>query len=259
MTNATHEMSFTEAIADLGADRSLITPQHWRSLETDGFAVVEGLIDPGWLFELRARFDRLIAEEGASAGSEHVPEAGTDRLCDLVNKGAVFDRVWTHPAVLAAFHHIIGRAFKFSSLNGRDVLKGQGVQDIHADWWQTREAGVHHTVNAIWVLDDFTADNGATRVIPGSHRSVLRPPEVLADTKATHPDEVLVRCTAGSVVLMNGHLWHGGTRNNSGARRRVFHAYYCAREHGQQIDQRRYIRPETSARLSPAARYLLDA
>jgi ectoine hydroxylase-related dioxygenase (phytanoyl-CoA dioxygenase family) len=68
----------------------------------------------------------------------------------------------------------------------------------------------------------------------------------------------VAECPAGSVVMINAHTWHGGTTNLSGKRRRVLHAYYTAREHPQQQDQRRWLLPETVAWLSPAQRWLLD-
>ena len=79
----------------------------------------------------------------------------------------------------------------------------------------------------------------------------------MADPFAPYPDEVKVLGLAGTVVIFNSHLWHGGTRNDSGRPRRALHSYFCRRGLKQQLDQRAYLRPETSARLSPAARYIL--
>ncbi len=76
----------------------------------------------------------------------------------------------------------------------------------------------------------------------------------------------LARCEPGTtrvaplsaVKSSSSHLWHGGTRNDSGRPRRALHSYFTRRANGQQLDQRRYIRPETLVRLSPAARFILD-
>jgi ectoine hydroxylase-related dioxygenase (phytanoyl-CoA dioxygenase family) len=107
------------------------------------------------------------------------------------------------------------------------------------------------------MLDDFTPDNGALRVVPGSHRSGRRPQEVLDDPRAPHPDEVLVTGRAGDVVVMNSHLWHGGTANRTAGRRLALHAFYCRADKPQQQYQKALLRPETVARLSPEARALL--
>ena len=117
---------------------------------------------------------------------------------------------------------------------------------------------MHMVCNSIWLLDDFTADNGATRVVPGSHRNGLAAREALADQWAPHPDQVLLTAPAGTVVVFNSHLWHGGTKNRSDRPRRALHSYFGRRSRGQQLDQKKYARPETLARLSPAARFILD-
>jgi len=107
------------------------------------------------------------------------------------------------------------------------------------------------------MLDDFTPDNGATRVIPGSHKWGTRPQDVLADPLATHPDEVLLRGTAGSIAVMNSHLWHGGTANRTTAPRLAMHAFYCRRDKPQQQYQKVLLRPETQASLTADERQIL--
>jgi ectoine hydroxylase-related dioxygenase (phytanoyl-CoA dioxygenase family) len=107
------------------------------------------------------------------------------------------------------------------------------------------------------MLDDFKEDNGATRVVPGTHLKKA-PQFCIEDRIADHPEQVLVTGKAGTVVVMNSHLWHGGTNNITGESRKVLHPYYVAREFKQQQDQRKYITKETYERISPAARYLLD-
>jgi ectoine hydroxylase-related dioxygenase (phytanoyl-CoA dioxygenase family) len=111
--------------------------------------------------------------------------------------------------------------------------------------------------NSIWLIDDFTELNGATRVVPGSHRSARLPREVMADPTGPHPGEVKLLGSAGTVIIFNSHLWHGGTVNVTSRPRRALHAYFCRRGLKQQLDQRAFVRPETLARLSPAARYIL--
>src|SRR6266699_3245262 len=75
---------------------------------------------------------------------------------------------------------------------------------------------------------------------------------------AAHPDEVRLIAPAGTVVVFNSHLWHGGTLNRGDGPRRALHSYFTRRANGQQLDQQKYIRPQTLARLSPAARFILD-
>ena len=59
-------------------------------------------------------------------------------------------------------------------------------------------------------------------------------------------------------MIFNSHTWHGGTKNNTNKPRRALHSYFCRRDQSQQLDQRKHLRPETVASLSPAARVVLD-
>ena len=74
---------------------------------------------------------------------------------------------------------------------------------------------------------------------------------------APHPDEVLLLGRAGSIAVMNAHLWHGGTANRSASPRLALHAFYCRRDTPQQQYQRALVRPEVQARLSPDVRDIL--
>src|SRR5260370_42094371 len=107
------------------------------------------------------------------------------------------------------------------------------------------------------MLDDFTTENGQLRVVPGSHQWRKRPQDSLADPNAPHPEEILVTGTAGTVVVMNAHLWHGGTANPTDRERRALHGFYCRYDIPQQQYQKRLLRPETQAALTPALRRIL--
>ena len=111
--------------------------------------------------------------------------------------------------------------------------------------------------NTVWMLDDFTPDNGATRMIPGSHKWGTRPQEILQDPLATHPDERLLIGPAGSIAVMNAHLWHGGTANRTDVPRLAMHAFYCRSDKPQQQYQKQLLRPEVQASLTPELRTLL--
>jgi|SRR5581483_4872172 len=247
------------ALAALGASEDVLTDEQRRSLDEDGFLVVPRLLSSDQVGALARRFDELVEEEGEQAGIEVHQEEGADRLSDLVNKDPIFDVVWTDPVQLAAAGHVLGwESVQFSSLNARSARPGYGLQGIHMDGPPAPAVGHYEVCNSLWMLDDFTEENGATRVVPGSHRWRLVPEDVVDDPMAPHPDQVLVTGEAGTLVVFNSHLWHGGTRNNSTAPRRAAHAYYSRRHREQQTVQRDYIRPETMARLTDAHRYLLN-
>ena len=208
--------------------------------------------------KITQRTDELIALEGQDAGKEVHQETGTTRLSDLVNKDPLFEICFTHPRVLAAIAHVLGGDLKLSSLNFRAALPGFGLQGLHADWGGAVEPGDYYVCNSIWLLDDFTDSNGATRIVPGSQRSGKTPRDVMTDPAQPHPDEILLTAPAGTVVIFNSHTWHGGTLNRTDHPRRAMHSYFTRRDQKQQLDQKAFIRPETYARLSPAARFILD-
>lgn len=255
--NSTAEMA--AGLAALGVTDATLGPQARADLDHNGYTVFPNVIDAAWLAALRDAFEQITAEEGENAGKEVNQMAGVRRLADLVNKSEVFDRIYTHPLVLAAANYVIGRPFKVHSINGHDPLPGHGQQALHPDWGGERpDLTVFHVMNSLWLLDDISPENGATRIVPGSHRWPGGPRDQMSDLTAPHPQEVYVTAPAGSVLVFNSHAWHGSTTNRSQRMRRVYHCAFIAREHPQQTSQRQYLRPETAARLSPAARYLLD-
>lgn len=253
-----------EALRELGVTDATLTEEEKKSLDEKGYVIFPDLINPTWLKQLQDAFEALMVKEGQAAGKEVHQEKGARRLADLMNKGEVFDGCYTHPKVLAAVNYIIKGEFKVSAMNGRDALPGEGLQPLHEDWNDFKEDGTYREIGdpsyvaiSLWMLDDFTETNGATRVVPGTH--LMKAPRFyIDDPLAPHPDQILLTGKAGTVAVMNSHTWHGGTQNNTNDKRRVLHPYYCARDFEQQQNQKEYIRKSTYDRISPAARYLLD-
>lgn len=92
---------------------------------------------------------------------------------------------------------------------------------LHADWTARSPGEPYFAVTALWMLDDFHDINGATRVVPGSHRDTRPLPKSLRQPLARHPAEKVITGKAGSVLLFNGHLLHSGRKNASGSPRRA--------------------------------------
>ena len=244
------------ALRELGVTAGLLTAAERAQLDADGFLPLPGVLSAAQLQVIRDRLGELSAAEGDQAGIEVHQEEGTDRLADLVNKDPVFEVCFTSPRVLAAVAHVLGD-FTLSSLNSRAALPGAGHQRLHTDWGEPVLAGDYQVCNSIWLIDDFTPGNGPTRLVPGSHRSGRLPGQVMADPEDSYPGEVTLLGQAGTVVIFNAHLWHGGTQNTTRRPRRALHSYFCRRGRKQQLDQQAYLRPETLGRLSPAARHIL--
>ncbi|MBU10411.1 MAG: phytanoyl-CoA dioxygenase [Gemmatimonadetes bacterium] len=251
-------MRCEEALAQLNASQDLLSHDEKQFLDEQGYLPLPEIMNHAQVDALRTRFDELVEEEGENAGTEVHQEAGTNRLSNLVDKGEIFEICFTHPRVLAAMRHVLGPDFRLSSLNGRAALPGQGLQGLHADWGTGVEPGDYYVCNSIWLLSDFTEQNGATRVVPGSNRSGQHPKDALDDPTAPHPDEVILTAPAGTVVVFNSHTWHGGTLNRSDEPRYGLHSYFTRRDQRQQTAQKALLSEETKARLSEAARVILD-
>ena len=227
-------------------------------LDEDGYLVLEHFMSEELLASVRRRVDELFAEEGDGAGSEFKQEPGCRRLANLVDKGPVFRQIITLSPPLDYVRHVLGPEIKLSSLNVRSVnpLWG-GTQPLHCDMAAVPDERGFWVCNTVWLLDDFTAANGPIRVVPGSHRWGQLPQEVLANPCATHPQEILLAGPAGTVVVMNAHLWHGGLPNRTDRPRTALHAFYCRRDKPQQQYQKKLLRPEVQASLSLELRGLL--
>ena len=164
-------MQTQDALAALGVTEHSLSRTDIEKLDRDGFLPLAGVLTAQQIARMTKRIDELIALEGEDAGKEVHQEAGTIRLSDLVNKDPVFTVCFTHPRVLAAISHVLRGDLKLSSLNFRAALPGSGLQALHADWGGAVAPGDYYVCNSIWLLDGFTASNGATRIVPGSQRA----------------------------------------------------------------------------------------
>jgi ectoine hydroxylase-related dioxygenase (phytanoyl-CoA dioxygenase family) len=249
-----------DAAGRLPSDRSDELDGALRSrLDESGYLVLEDVMSAEWLEALRRRIAELYDREADRAGAEFRQEPGCGRLANLVDKGEVFERVIADPRILAWVGHVLGPEFKLSSLNARTALPGSDPQPLHADMGAVADERGYWVCNTVWMLDDFTPDNGPLRVVPGSHRWGRLPKDAMGegDLRGPHPDEVRVTGRAGTVVVMNAHLWHGGHANRTGAPRTAVHAFYCRRDKPQQQYQKAMLRAEVQERLSPDLRRLL--
>ena len=237
----------------------LLTDKQKFKLDNLGYLILPNIIDSPWRRKLCQAFENIIHLEGKDAGQEAGQMTGVRRLADLVNKGSVFDSIYIQPLLLTCVAYILKQPFKIYSLNGHDPLPGQGQQALHSDGSKSVGPPVQHQlVNSMWMLDDFTANNGATRVIPGSHLEFRPINELVNDPMVTHPKEITLSAPAGSVAIFNGSIWHSCTKNNSSQARRALHCAFSLRHMVQQTDQRSHLRLETDTRLSPLSRYILD-
>jgi ectoine hydroxylase-related dioxygenase (phytanoyl-CoA dioxygenase family) len=256
------------ALASFGVTTGQLSDRERAALDADGFTVLPGILGPAEITAMNARLDEAIAVARELCGTDprrnpfpRYAAFDDDEIVlkDLVNCGPEFDIAISHPGVLAAVQAVLGDNLKLSYLHMRQPAAGAGHQDLHLDTYEDPAVHpVHYFCNTIWMLDDFTEDSGPTRFVPGSHRRGVDPRTAMGDPYADHPDQVLATGPAGSVIVFDGHVWHGGTRNHSGARRRGLFSAWVHRGSYPIEDQRKMLRPDTYARLDDARRFLLD-
>lgn len=251
-------MTINDALVELGVREDSLSADEKAQLDRDGFLPLYGILDQATVAAMNARLAELLEAEGERAGIEVHQEAGASRLSNLVDKGDIFKVCFTHPRVLAGISHVLQGDLRLSSLNHRAALPGQGLQHLHADWSGATQPGQFFVCNSIWLLDDFTSENGATRVVPGSHNSGKAPSDEMLSPADPHPREQVLVAPAGTVVIFNSHTWHGGTLNKTDKPRRALHSYFARRDQPQQTNQRASLRPETVAHLSEAEQAVLD-
>jgi ectoine hydroxylase-related dioxygenase (phytanoyl-CoA dioxygenase family) len=239
-----------DALKQCGVTGTTLAPGEQVALDRHGYLVFPDVIDAAWLDRLRAAFERAAGEGGQAA---QVQQSGTRHVDNLANKDAAFDGVYTHPKVLAAVYHVLHCSFRVFQLSGRDPLPGYGQQGLHTDWLPRGASEAFSVVTALWLLDDFTPNNGATRLIPGSHLLPRPLPKPMTAPASRHPNQTLILAKAGSVLVFNGHLWHSGTRNETNRPRRVLQCQFATRE----LIRSANTRLDVPERLPPAARYIL--
>ena len=182
---------------------------HARRLDEEGYVRLDGFIAPGRHRRIVERIDALFAEEGETAGSEFRQEPGARRLANLADKGDVFIDCVVDETVGQYLAHVLGPRFKLSSLNARSANPHSAQsQPLHIDAGALPDEIGYWVCNTVWLLYDFTTENGALRVVPGSPTARAGPQDVLGP-RATHPDEVLVTGRAGDLVVMNPILAQG--------------------------------------------------
>lgn len=209
---------------------------HVARIATEGYTILEGVVPDDLRRDLAAAVDRVEAAEDTPFGTNAFLGERTRRVFNLLGRDPGFGCVPLFAPVLRLAEQVLDDGLLLSSLTAIDMHPGQAAQPFHADDGSIPLPRPHLplTCVAIWALTDFTPDNGATRLVPGSHRAERRP------RSGEQPDgAVEAVMPAGSVLVYNGSLWHGGGPNRSGAPRRGIVCNYCAgwvrQEEGQPL------------------------
>lgn len=210
-----------------------------------------------------------------------IPEDEAQRLCEVLDAADerigieyVYDNAYArsvpcapalddgfmalvdNPQGLAVVERVMGRELVLGSMNARIVRPGDPGQGLHSDVpaVHRRVTGTPVMLQVVWMLDGFTVEKGATRIVPGSHRHPeAYPPQDRSIRHIVQPEG-----PAGSVMIFNGQCWHGGGGNSSRERRRaVFGHYRLDAWMRFQTDPALYVGEDQWSRMTERQRELL--
>lgn len=253
-----------ETLQDLPAPTSDLDRAR-RDLDVHGFCVVADALAPKTLAAVRYRVVEQAAGERA-LGVGDVDDADLERyiggagrglganrrVWTLVNKGAVFQELLLHTAVNELVAHLLGRPFLLSSIQANIVSPGDDALALHSDQGYVPRPWPLYpvTASAIWMLDDFTPNNGSTSVVPRTHvEHDPDPAGVLARARLIRRGGTPVCGRAGSVLVFDGRIVHGTSVNTTDRPRLGILTYFCQPFVRQQENFTLSVAPEVLAEL----------
>ena len=238
------------------ASDSHLSPDAARQMRDIGFVVLAGPVIPGGCEQLTRAYDRAVAT--ADSSDVHTARTGAStRINNFVNRGPEFDNIYIYPPLLAACSQVIGGPFKLSGMRARTLHAGAPAEELHVD--VKHQADGWPLVGCILMVDAFSAANGATRFVPGSHLQTREPGEVMNNPNDTHPEQVLACGPAGSIIVFNASVWHGYSANKSSTPRRSIAAHFVPRDAtASPDDPSQRTLPVTLLRIGSLAKYVLN-
>lgn len=213
--------------------------------ERDGYVVLERVIAPERMDALRDALDRVEARNKIGFRDTDFEGRNTVRIYNLLAYDEAFWEVPIEPVALAFAERVLDPELQLSSLSAITLCPGQGAQPLHADDQLIPVPKPHQpfTLNCVWALSDFTEENGATLLVPGSHKADGMPDfDIETDT-------VPGVMPKGSLIFWHGSFWHAGGQNRTQARRYALANYYCAGFVRQQENQQLGVPLEMARRF----------
>ncbi|KAH8897150.1 phytanoyl-CoA dioxygenase family protein [Thozetella sp. PMI_491] len=197
-----------------------------ESTVENGFVVIQNAFTEAEIEEAKAELLRLSrtpqAGPAAERGRNPFEGLSTQRIYALIDKSRVFDKFALHPDVLALNDYFLEPGFLLNAYHSINIRPGEDPQTLHHDDGHINVPRPHNPFGAaiMVALDPYTETNGATVVIPKSHKWGS---DRLPDRSETIP----IIMPSGSIVYFLGTLWHGGGANTSTSDRRALTVQYC--------------------------------
>jgi ectoine hydroxylase-related dioxygenase (phytanoyl-CoA dioxygenase family) len=220
-------------------------------LLADGYVVLHDAVDATILTRIRTELAPYFAH--APRGRNDFEGTFSQRLYALLTKSPATAELVAHPAVLDLVDSVLQAPCLLSANIAINVHPGETAQLLHADdaYCGLPRPRAAHGVSAVWAIDEFTAENGATEVLPGSHQFGN---EVIADDD---PRIRPVEMAAGSVVVFLGTTLHRGGANRSDGVRLGISPQYCQPWMRQIENMALAVPPGVVATLPPRVQELL--
>jgi ectoine hydroxylase-related dioxygenase (phytanoyl-CoA dioxygenase family) len=212
-------------------------------LHRNGYALLRQAIPTEWLEDLRAAFDA-----GVRPSDQWPVPRGMDWRHSLLDDDAKVQAVCRLPQMLAVAGELIGERFFLSQVEGREPLTGGGHQPLHRDLSAQRPGDI---AMALAFFDDYGTENGATRIVPGSHRPEPGAPPFDFTNESR---SVQLSGCAGDILVFDVDLVHAGSLNSVGSRRRsILISYFSEQLYASHLETvgLRNVRMATSERFEP--------
>jgi ectoine hydroxylase-related dioxygenase (phytanoyl-CoA dioxygenase family) len=195
-----------------------------EELEQRGYAIMPGVIDLAMCDEIVTEIERLEAIAPPPQLRNKHTGYNTVRYFDLLNRGEVWQRVATHPNVLPVVRGVLGKDMLLSTMGTALIGPDEPAQRLHRDddLYEMAMPHKHLVCNTMWALSDFTEANGATRIVPETHRRLESP-----DPSARYAS-IAAEMPKGGICFVLGTCYHGGGANQTSARRWGLTINYCA-------------------------------
>jgi ectoine hydroxylase-related dioxygenase (phytanoyl-CoA dioxygenase family) len=202
--------------------------QHAAKIREAGYTLLDDAVPLDQINRLIAALDAIEREHGHGFAKTTFEGLKTVRINNLLTYDEAFWQVPLHDTALAIAEVVLDRELLLSSFCSLTLGPGQTAQPLHDDTQQIPLARPHPplAINAIWALSDFTAENGATLVVPGSHKFPSSPK--YGKSHGAADGVVATTMKAGSILLFDSALWHAGGANTSSVRRYALSCYYGA-------------------------------